>query len=158
MFRDLVRKNKRMPLEECIEVLKNETRSVISVLGDDEYPYGSPMNHFYNEEDGCIYFHSAVVGHRVDALKKHNKASLCVFDHGYRNEGEWALNVKSVIVFGKVEMITDHDTVVDITTKLSYKFTDDDEYIKKEIADAADHTLILKLIPEHISGKYINES
>ena len=158
MFRDLVRKNKRMPHEECVEVLKSETRGVISVLGDDDYPYGSPMNHFYNEEDGCIYFHSARVGHRVDALKKNNKVSLCVFDQGYRNEGEWALNVKSVIVFGKVEMITDMDVIVDIATKLSLKFTNDMEYIQNEIKNDGHHTLILKLVPEHICGKYINES
>lgn len=158
MFRDLVRKNKRMPLEECIEVLKTETRSVISVIGDEGYPYGSPLNHFYNEEDGCIYFHSARVGHRVDALKANNKASLCVFDQGYRNEGEWALNVKSVIVFGKVEMITDADVIADIATKLSLKFTDDMEYILGEIKNDGHKTLILKLVPEHISGKYVNES
>ena len=83
---------------------------------------------------------------------------MCVFDQGYRNEGEWALNVKSVIVFGKVEMITDADVIADIATKLSLKFTDDMEYILGEIKNDGHKTLILKLVPEHISGKYINES
>ena len=103
MFRELARKNKKISMEECIEVLKSETRGVVSVLGDDDYPYGMPMNHFYNEEDGKIYFHCGKYGHRLDALKKHDKVSFCVFDQGYRNEGEWALNVKSIIVFGRME-------------------------------------------------------
>ena len=55
MFRELVRKNKQLSKEECIRLLTEETRGVLSVLGDDGYPYGMPMNHFYNPEDGKIY-------------------------------------------------------------------------------------------------------
>ena len=46
MFRELVRKNKQLSMEDCVLVLKNETRGVLSVQGDDGYPYGMPMNHF----------------------------------------------------------------------------------------------------------------
>ena len=35
MFRELVRKNKQLSNESCIELLKTETRGVLSVLGDD---------------------------------------------------------------------------------------------------------------------------
>lgn len=158
MFRELLRKNKMISIEECVQILKNETRGVLSVLGDDDYPYGMPMNHWYNEEDGKIYFHSGKAGHRLDALKKHNKVSFCTYDKGYQNEGEWAWNVKSVIVFGKIEIIDDMDKIIDITTKLSHKFTQDDEYIKKEIELYGAGTLLLQLTPEHICGKAITES
>ena len=158
MFRELVRKNKQMPHEECIELLKTEKRGVISVLGDNDYPYGTPMNHWYNEEDGCIYFHCGKGGHRADALQKHDKVSFCVFDKGVREEGEWAYKVKSVIVFGKMEIIEDKQTIIDITTKLSYKFTSDVEYIKKEIENHLHRTLLLKLTPEHICGKNVVEA
>ena len=57
MFRDIQRKKKQISHEECIELLKNEKRGVLSVLGDEGYPYGMPMNHFYNAEDGNIYSH-----------------------------------------------------------------------------------------------------
>lgn len=158
MFRELTRKNKQILLEDCIQVLKNETRGVLSVLGEDDYPYGMPMNHWYNEEDGKIYFHCGKVGHRLDALKKHDKVSFCVYDAGYREEGEWALHVKSVIVFGKMEIIDDMDRIVDITTRLSHKFTQDEEYIKKEIELYGAGTLLLQLTPEHICGKVVTES
>ena len=133
MFRELTRKNKQLSSADCIAVLQSETRGVLSVLGDEGYPYGMPMNHWYNEEDGHIYFHCGKTGHRLDALKNWDKASFCVYDKGYRKNGDWALNVKSVIVFGRIEIIDDMDTIIDITTKLSHKFTQDDEYIKKEI-------------------------
>lgn len=158
MFRELLRQNKKLSMEECIHILKTETRGVLSVLGDDNYPYGMPMNHWYNEEDGNIYFHCGKVGHRLDALKKHDKVSFCTYDNGYRNEGEWALNVKSVIVFGRMEIVDDMDAIVDITTKLSHKFTQDDDYISEEIKKYAKGTLLLKMKAEHICGKYVTES
>ena len=158
MFRELARKNKQLPHEECIRILKEETRGVLSVLGDDDYPYGMPMNHWYNEADGNIYFHCGKGGHRHDSLKNCDKVSFCVYDEGYREEGQWALKIKSVIVFGRMDIIDDSDTIVDITTKLSYKFTDDSEYIRKEIEGNLDRTLLLRLVPEHICGKLVNES
>ena len=158
MFRELIRKNKKLSIEDCICVLKNETRGVLSVIGDDDYPYGMPMNHWYNEEDGKIYFHCGNVGHRLEALKKHDKVSFCTYDKGYRNEGQWAWNVKSVIVFGRMEIIDDMDKIVEITTKLSYKFIQDDEYIKNEIKKHGHRTLLLQLTPEHICGKLVEES
>ena len=158
MFRELQRKNKQISMEECIELLKKETRGVLSVLGDGDYPYGMPMNHWYNEEDGKIYFHCGKLGHRLDALRKCNKVSFCTYDSGYREEGDWALHVKSVIVFGTIEIIDDMDTIADIARKLSYKFTQDEEYIRTEIEKYAKATLLLQLTPEHICGKQITES
>lgn len=158
MFRELLRKNRQITHEECVEILKNETRGVLSVLGDNDYPYGMPMNHFYNEKDGNIYFHCGNVGHRLDALKKYDRVSFCTYTEGYRNDREWALNVKSVIVFGRVEIIDDIETVKYISTQLSHKFTQDDEYIKNEIKAHAHRTLILKLRPENICGKIVKES
>jgi len=158
MFRELIRKNKKLSMEECVQVLKQETRGVLSVLGEDQYPYGTPMNHFYNEEDGKVYFHCGNIGHRLDALRKWDKVSFCVYDQGYRNEGEWAWNVKSVIIFGRMEIVDDLDQIIDITTKLSHKFTQDEEYIRKEIEGHAHRTLLLKLNPEHICGKLVNEA
>jgi len=158
MFRELQRKNKQISMDECIELLRKETRGVLSVLGDDDYPYGMPMNHWYNEEDGKIYFHCGKSGHRLDALRKCNKVSFCTYDSGYREDGDWALHVKSVIVFGRIEVIDEMDTIVDITKKLSYKFTQDEEYIRTEIEKYAKATLLLQLTPEHICGKQITES
>ena len=158
MFRDLTRKNKQLSSEECVEILTNETRGVLSVNGDDGYPYGLPMNHFYDDKSGKIYFHCGRGGHRNDSLVKDSKVSFCVYDKGYCKEGEWALNVKSVIVFGTIKIINDIDVIKDIAHKLSHKFTQDEDYINKEIKAFAPVTLLLELTPEHICGKLVNES
>ena len=145
-------------MSECVHVLKTEKRGVLSVIGDNDYPYGMPMNHWYNEDDGKIYFHCGNVGHRLDAVRKNDKVSFCVYDAGYRTPGQWALNVKSVIVFGRITVVDTLDKIVDITTKLSYKFTQDEAYIKDEIEKHAHRTLLLELTPEHICGKLVEES
>lgn len=158
MFRDMRRSKQALDEAACIEVLKNETRGVLSVLGDDDYPYGVPINHYYNEADGHIYFHGGKIGHRVDAVKKHDKVSFCVFDKGYRKEGEWALNVRSVIVFGRLVPVEDNEKLLDICRRLSHKFTDDEDYIEGEIERFAAATLLLELVPEHMTGKLVKES
>ena len=123
MFREVARKNRTITYEECIEILKNEKRGVLSVIGDDGYPYGMPINHWYCEEDGKIYFHSGKTGHKIDSIKNNDKVSFCVYDKGYRNEGEWFLNINSVIVFGRAKIISDHQKAIEISRNLSYKFT-----------------------------------
>ena len=74
MFREMTRIRQQLAESECIEILKNEKRGVLSVLGDDGYPYGMPMNHYYCEEDGKLYFHGGKKGHKIDAIRRCCKA------------------------------------------------------------------------------------
>ena len=158
LFRQMLRKKQQLPPEECIRILKEEPRGVLSVMGDDDYPYGMPINHYYCEEDRKLYFHGGKKGHKIDAMKRHSKVSFCVYDQGFRKEGEWALNIKSVIVFGKIEFIEDQETVYRIAAELSRKFTDDAAYIQKEIDRSGSGTLMFALTPELITGKIVNEA
>ena len=158
MFRELRRKRQELSQEECIRILQEETRGILSVCGEDGYPYGMPMNHFYDDSTGKIYFHCGYGGHRLDALKQNNKVSFCVCDQGVRDAGAWAWKVKSVIVFGHIDVVDDLNQVIEMTRKLSYKFTQDEQYIQQEIAQAAHRTLLLALTPEHLCGKVVTEA
>ena len=158
MFRELVRKKQQISQEECIQILKNEKRGVLCVHGDNGYPYGMPLNHYYCEEDGKLYFHSGMTGHKIDALRQNSKVSYCVYDEGYRKEGEWALNIRSVILFGRIEFLEDREKIYEISRKLSYKFTDDTAYIEREIEHSGPRTLMFALTIEHMTGKLVNEA
>lgn len=157
MFRPMLRNKQQLSEIECIDILKTQLRGVLSVLGDDDYPYGMPINHYYNQEDGKLYFHGGKYGHKIDALKRHSKASFCVYDEGYRNDNEWFLNIKSVIVFGKIEFIEDQETIYRISRELSHKFTSDDDYIQHEIERSGSGTFMFALVPEYITGKIVKE-
>ena len=158
MFRKMRRFKQQLGEEECRKVLQEQKRGVLSVLGDDGYPYGIPMNHWYSEIDGVIYFHSAKAGHKLDAIKAYDKVSFCVHDEGYRNPGEWALNIKSVVVFGRIKLVADEDKAREIGTALVRKFTDDEAYLEKELKHALPRVQCLALVPEHMTGKLVNES
>lgn len=158
MFREMRRKNQQLTYEECAELLKNEPRGVLSLIGDGGYPYGVPIDHYFCEEDGKIYFHSGLKGHKVDAMNSCPKASFCVYDAGFRREDEWALNIKSVIVFGQIEKVTDQEKAMEMVRRLSLKYTDDIDFIERDITSAGARTLVFALVPEHITGKLVNES
>ena len=50
------------------------------------------------------------------------------------------------------------EEITDITAALSRKFTNDENYINREIKAFAAKTLLIKLTPEHICEKKVNES
>ena len=157
MFRNVTRIKQVLSDEECMDILKNQLRGVLSVQGDDGYPYGMPLNHFYNEEDGKLYFHSGKSGHKVDAILRDPKASFCVCDEGIRENGNWYLTFRSVIVFGKIELIEDREKIYEIARRLSHKFTDDEDYLEHEVKNSGPGTLMFALVPEHITGKRVTE-
>ena len=158
MFRKMRRFKQELPREECVSILQTEPRGVLSVLGDDGYPYGMPVNHFYDEETGKIYFHGAGEGHKIDAVRKCDKASLCVYDSGYRREGEWALNIRSVIVFGRIGIVEDRERTVAVLRKLGLKHYPDAESVEREIEKDAARATCLEMTVEHMTGKIVNES
>ena len=143
--------------EDCIRLLKSETRGVLSMLGDGGYPYGVPINHYYDEETGRLYFHGGRIGHRVDAVKACDKVCYTVFDKGFLKEGDWALNVTSVIIFGRISAVTDEARAIDLCRRLSHRFTQDEAYIEDEIERCARATLVMELTVEHMTGKLVNE-
>ena len=144
--------------EACVRILTEEKRGVLSMLGDDGYPYGIPLDHWYCPEDGKLYFHGAISGHKIDSLKKCDKVSYCVYDSGFRREGEWALNISSVVVFGRISFVEDEEKAREICTQLCRKFTDDEAYISRELKHALPRVRCLALTPEHMTGKLVNEA
>ncbi len=159
MFRPMRRIKQQLSEAECSEVLTNETRGVLSVIGDEDYPYGIPINFYYSKNDNRIYFHGAREGHKIDSIKKNDKVSFTVFEKGVPTEGKRGLNVRSVIIFGRINIVEDGEKTLDICRWISRQFTfADNEFIEGEIKKFANAVTCLELVPEHISGKIINES
>ena len=78
IFRPMRRKKQALSRQECEAVLKRGSSGVLALLGDGGYPYAVPLSYVY--EDGRIYFHCARTGHKLDAIRKEEKASFCVID------------------------------------------------------------------------------
>jgi len=158
MFRKMRGKQKLLSQEACIDILKTELRGVLSVSGDDGYPYGFPIDHWYCETNGKIYFHCGKTGHKLDAIRRNDKVSFCVYDQGYHKDGHWSVFIRSVIIFGRITVIDDPAKNAELCRRLSYKFTQDSDYIEEEIRKEAAAVLCLELTPEHMTGKLVHEA
>ena len=156
MFRDLTRKKQKLSTVECKEILNQEVRGVLAVNGDDGYPYALPINFYYDEESNRIYFHSGKVGHKLDAIAKSDKVSFCVCDKGYHKDGHWSLNIRSVIIFGRIYIVDDWSD--ELMVNFCKRFTGDMEYIYSEIEKFKSNTAVLCLEIEHMTGKLVNEA
>ena len=153
MFREVSRNKKQiLTAEQCEDILRQTTSGVLSVLGDDDYPYGVPMSYAY--DDGKLYFHGMPAGHKMDALKKHDKVSFTVIETDHIVPDEYTTYYRSVIVFGRAKIIEDPEEKVDALLKLVDKYSADyREGSMEEINGKLKAVCIFVVDAEHISGK-----
>ena len=156
MFRNVMRIKQRLSDADCREILKREIRGVLAVNGDGGYPYALPINFYFDEASSRIYFHSGKNGHKMEALSSSDKVSFCVYDKGYQKDGHWSLNIKSVIIFGRIHAVDEWSDA--LMVEFSKRFTDDVEYINHEIESFRSNTVVLCLEIEHMTGKLVNEA
>lgn len=157
MFRSMRRFRQAITPEECKALLAREKRGVLSVLGDGGYPYGMPVDHWYCADDGKLYFHGAKEGHRFDAIQRDPKASYCVIDAGVQRENDWSKDFQSVIVFGRIEVVTEPARMRNALLRLTEQFADA-SYFESEWEKDGSRVLVTALVPEHITGKRVHES
>lgn len=150
------RKGQELTKDECIDILVNEPRGVLALLGDYDYPYALPMSHVY--VDGKIYFHGAMKGHKNDAVKNHDKVSYCVMDKGVLNDDGWSYTFKSVIVFGKIRTLEDKNEKIDKLTYLGDKFFPNPDDTVNEINRLLDRTQVFEITVDHMTGKIVEEN
>ena len=141
--------------EACVKVLQTEKRGVLAVLGDDGYPYTVPLDFVY--QDGTIFFHFAREGHKIDAVRGCDKASFCVIDQGERKEGDWALWFSSVVCFGRIRVMEDHEAVLAWSRDLSARFGVSPAETEEDIRRNGPRVAGLELTVEHMTGNRVHE-
>ena len=156
MFRKMRRFGQQLTDEQCKLVLKEQWRGVLSVCGDDDYPYGVPMDFYYDEEEQALYFHGAAQGHKHDAIARNDKACFTVWDGGHEIEGDWAKNFHSVILFGRIHPYAGEDKT-EILRKMGNKYYPDAAEVEREIEKDGKRCYLLEFKIEQMSGKKVNE-
>ena len=157
MFREIRRKDRLIDREAGVALLEKCEYGVLSVLGDDDYPYGVPVNFVF--KDDCIYIHGFLDGHKIDAMKKHPKVCFTAVGDIEIMKGQISTNYISVIAFGKAEVIAPSDN--DIRDMAFAAIMDKyipgesdrtNEYIKANEA----RTNLIKIDVEHLTCKQRN--
>lgn len=152
MFREMRRKDKMKPVKETENILRACTNGVLSVIGDEGYPYGVPVSYVY--DDGKIYLHCAGEGHKLDSIKKNAKVSFTVVGADCVDQKKVTTVYKSAICFGNARVVADDGEKEKVLTAILEKYCPDEltgglEYMKKVFND----TVAVVIDIEHMTGK-----
>ena len=137
-FRPMRRNRQQLSREECECILNRCTSGVLALAGDSGYPYAVPLSYVY--ADGAIIFHSAVEGHKVDAIKRDNRCSFCVIEQDEIKPAEFTTYFRSVIAFGRIRILETVDEKVQALRLLGRRYSPGDEPgLQHEIDKSLDH-------------------
>lgn len=152
MFREMRRKNQALKKEICLDILNRRENGTLALLGDHGYPYAVPLNYVCMGEK--LYFHCAVEGHKIDSIRRCEKASYCVIDADRVDTAEYTTRFRSVIAFGKVRLLEDESEKIAALNAIGNRFCPETpEKTGEEIRGAVGHTAVIEFTIDHISGK-----
>ena len=150
-MREIRRKDKEIGKDEAIQLLTKCEYGVLSTVGNDGQPYGVPLNYTY--KNNCIYFHCALIGHKIDNIENNPNVSFCAVGDTKVLPSEFATEYVSAVVFGvasEVQGAERYNALVWLLEKYSPDFMEEGKkYIEKH--DKA--TKVIKIEIQHISGK-----
>ena len=153
MFREMRRKKQQLTQEETMVILREGTSGVLSLTGDEGYPYGVPLSYVYDGDK--LYFHCAKEGHKIDAIRKNPKASFCVIAQDEIVPEKYTTCYRSVIAFGSVRILENEGEKRRAIEELALKYAPEDSeenrqnYIEKDWEPLC----MLEMTVEHLSGK-----
>ncbi|MBP3839015.1 MAG: NimIJ family nitroimidazole resistance protein [Prevotella sp.] len=151
-FREMRRKRQQLSQEESVAILQKSTSGTLALLGDDGYPYAVPMSYVYNE--GKLYFHSALTGHKIDAIRKCDKASFCVIEQDDVQPEKYTTFFRSVIAFGRIHIIEDEHGRLETARMLGNRYNPhQDGALQKEIESGLSRMQMIRFDIEHLTGK-----
>ena len=149
------RKRQALPVEECEEILRSATSGVLSLVGDDGYPYGVPLSHAY--VDGRLVFHGSLKGHKIEAMRANPKASYTVVAQDAVVPPEYTTYFRSVIAFGRMRILEGEEKLAALRQLGDAFWPGHPEEREAEIAPRLDHMNVFTMEIEHLSGKQAKE-
>lgn len=153
MFPAMRRKKQLLSQEETAAVLARGSSGVLALAGEDGYPYAVPLSYVY--DGGRLYFHCARSGHKLDAIRRCEKASFCVIDQDQIIPEEYTSYFRSVIAFGRVRILEDEGEKRAAIEKLALKYAPDStvEDRKQVIQKEWEPLCMLEMELDHVTGK-----
>ena len=155
-MREMRRFKQALTPDECAAVLERNTNGVLALIGDGGRPYAVPLSYVWL--DGKVYFHFALAGHKLDAVRADGRVSFCVVDQDQIVPEEYTTYYRSVIVFGTARVVDDPDAKRRSIRALCDKYRPGFEAEREaEIDGSWDRFLMVELAPERITGKQARE-
>lgn len=157
MFRKIRKIKNEINQAEAKELLKNSRRGILAMNGDDGYPYAIPVNYFYDETEGKIFFHGAKAGYKVDCLKSSDKVCFTVIGSEMIRAEEWAPYMQSVVIFGRCQLIDDKQNAMKRLKDFAMKYYPSENMVLDEIKEDGKATQMFEIDVEYMTGKEVQE-
>ena len=154
MFRKIRKIKNEIDKDAVDSLLHTCRRGVLSMNGDDGYPYSIPVNYYYDEANQKIYFHGAKSGYKVDCLNRCDKVCFTIFGNESIKDLVWAPFVQSVVVFGRCHLV---DTDNEVLKTFVMKYYPSVDLVDKVIKDDSKFVQMYEISIEHKSGKQVQE-
>lgn len=146
--------------------LNNQRWGVLSMAGNDGYPYAVPLNYLYR--NNRIYLHGALEGKKVDLLNNTQAVQFTVVKEyatipSYFTGSKMACSAsqffKSVMIFGKAAIIKDIEEKMKVFSQMMKEFQPEGNYEPMQrgstnYVSALERTCLIEISPEHISAKF----
>lgn len=181
-FYPMRRHKQQLSQEKCFEILEKGSSGTLALLDKQGFPYSVPLSYVFfpgkateaqipesqilhpngekpasaetQDNLGSIYFHSALEGHKIDAIRNCEKASFCVIAADDVIPEKFTTAYLSVIVFGEIRIVKDDKNRKLGLELLGRKYSPNfEEAMQSEIDNAFDKTVIIELKIEKITGK-----
>lgn len=137
--------------EDAKKILAGSTSGVLSLVDAEGQAYGVPLSFAY---DGVrsLYFHSAVNGYKIEAIRTHPQGSFCIIAQDEIKPEEFTTYFRSVIVQGALSIVKELEEIIKGLRLLGDKYAPGIDS-SSEIAKSLAHVLVFKMEIESITGK-----
>lgn len=143
---------RQMSDEQALELLKNGEYGVLCTVDTENQPYGTPLSYIFM--GGSIYFHSALVGTKLNNIKNNSKVCFTVIGKTKILPGEFSTNYESVMAFGNATEIIGEEKL-NVFKEILKKYSNDFfEEGMKYIEKAKDKAKVVKIELDGFSGKH----
>ena len=153
MFQVMRRSRQALSWQETEEILRRGTSGVLALAGAEGYPYAVPLSYVYTQ--GILYFHCAKVGHKLESIRRCEKASFCVVDRDEIKPEAYTTYYRSAIAFGRVRILESEEEKRRAIEQLSQQYHPmDTPAHRKAVIDREYAPLcMLAFTVEHMTGK-----
>lgn len=153
MSREMRRKERQMNEEQVRSLIAKGNTGILSLNGENGYPYSVPVNYVYFND--AIYIHGSVEGRKVDLIKADERACFCSIVNSEILVDKLTAAYESFIAVGTAEMVEDctekEEVLKYIVDSLSVPEFQEKGY--GMVAKMLDRTGIIKFSIEEVSGK-----
>ncbi|MDO4516073.1 MAG: pyridoxamine 5'-phosphate oxidase family protein [Bacillota bacterium] len=150
--RPIRRKDRQLPQEEALDLLNQGVYGVLSVTGDEGWPYGVPMHYVFLE--GNLYLHCAKEGHMLESIARDDRVCFTVVPRHELVPDHITALYESVMVFGTAALVEEADERQKILEALVDRLAQVSPEIKEQyIRSKGARTGLVRIRPARITAK-----